>query len=186
MFRISRALVAIALLLAMGCARHATRGAQRPAATAPAMAYVDVRGAIRLARDVPVKECYVGKPGTHLLNGYSVTLAGDGVIESGEVLIPEFNGDGTYVEAAAKRAGVSRVLSWIILNVARGPGFPHGTTLEERPDTQVTATISGGGKNGTARFENYRSLYGQNGDERGGSVSGTITWTCAQVARPAL
>jgi hypothetical protein len=150
------------------------------------MAHVDVHGAIRLTRDLAVKECFVGKPGTHLLNGYSVTLAGDGVIESGEVLIPEFTGDGTYVEAAAKREGISRVLSWIILNVARGPGFPHGTTLEERPDTRVTVTISASGKNGSARFENYRSLYGANGDERGGVVWGTISWTCAQVAHPAL
>jgi len=186
MFRIWSALVTIALLVAMGCTRHGSRGAQEPAPSAAPTAHVDVHGVIRLARDLPVKECYVGKPGTRLLNGYSVTLAGDGVVESGEVLVPEFTGDGTYAEEAAKREGVSRVLSWVILNVARGPGFPHGTTLEERPDTKVVVMISGGGKIGSARFENYRSLYGQNGDERGGSVWGTITWTCDHVASPAL
>jgi hypothetical protein len=186
MFRISRALVAIPLVLAVGCARHSSSGSAQPSPTPTPMAHVDVHGAIRLTRDVAVKECFVGKPGTHLLNGYSVTLAGDGVIESGEVLVPEFTGDGTYVESAAKREGVSRVLSWIILNVARGQGFPHGTTLEERPDTRVTVTIGDDGKSGTARFENYKSLYGPNGDERGGSVSGTITWMCDAVAHPAL
>jgi hypothetical protein len=186
MFRMSRALVAIALVLIAGCARHGARVSQTAVERPAPMAHVDVHGAIRLTRDLAVKECFVGKPGTHLLNGYSVTLAGDGVIESGEVLIPEFTGDGTYVEAAAKRQGISGVLSWIILNVARGPGFPHGTTLEERPDTRVMVTIGGGGKNGSARFENYRSLYGVNGDERGGVVWGSISWTCAQVAHPAL
>ena len=184
MFRISRASAAIALLLVVGCARHAPQ-AGAPVATVAPTAHVDVHGVIRLTRDVPVKQCYTGKPGTRLLNGYSVTLAGDGVVEGGEVLIPEFNGDGTYVEDASKHEGISRVLSWIILNVARGPGFPHGTTLEERPDSNVAVTISDGGKIGKARFANYRSLYGQNGDERGGAVWGTITWTCAEIARPA-
>ena len=157
-----------------------------PAQTPEAMAHVDVRGVVELTRDVPVKECYIGKPGTHLLNGYSVTLEGDSVVEGGEVLIPEFSGDGTYVEDAGKRTNRTPGLSWIMLNVARGPGFPHGTTLEERPDSRVAVTISGAGKNGTARFENYRSLYGRNGDEHGGAVTGTISWTCAQLARPSL
>jgi hypothetical protein len=186
MLRISRALVAIALVLAVGCARHGSRNAQTPAPTAPPMAHVEVNGVIHLVRDVAVKQCYVGKPGKSLLNGYSVTLVGDGVIESGEVLIPEFAGDGTYVESAAKRESNSHALSGIILNVAPGPGFPHGTTLEERPDTRVTIAISGGGKSGSARFENYRSLYGPKGDERGGVVSGSITWMCAAVVRPGL
>jgi len=138
---------------------------------------------VHLKHGVVVNECFTGKPGTKLLNGYSVAFGRDDVIEGGEVLVPEFTGDGTYEESASKRQSTSRVLSWVILNVAQGPGFPHGTTLEERPDTTATITIEQGGKAGHLTFQHYHSLYGPNGDEHGGEVSGSIEWTCANVIR---
>ena len=121
-----------------------------------------------------------------MLSGYSVTLANDSVIEGGEVLVPEFTGDGTYKESVSKRQGRPRALSWVILNVAEGPGFPHGTTLEESLDTSVTVTIAQGGKIGQVTFEHYRSLYGEKGNELGGDVSGSITWQCAAVTHAVL
>jgi hypothetical protein len=174
------------LFVTVGCARHAHASAAAPSPTPQSVAHVEVQGVIHLVRDLGVKQCYIGKPGTHLLNGYSVTLEGDGVIEGGEVLIPEFTGDGTYVEDAPKRASSSRALGSVMLNVARGPGFPHGTTLEEGPDSRVVVSVSGAGKNGVARFENYRTLYGPNGDEHGGVVSGSLKWMCEQVERPSM
>ncbi len=183
MRRLAAALIAVALTCA-GCGhRSGSNGSAEPSASAAPVAHISVHGAIRLSHDAAVKRCFVGKPGGKLLNGYSATFEGDDVIEGGEVLVPEYNGDGTYNESAAAHEGISRVLSWVILNVARGPGFPHGTTLEERPDTKVTITIRDGGHGGSASFENYRTLYGQNGDERGGTVFGTIDWTCAEVTR---
>jgi hypothetical protein len=183
MRRLAAALIAVALTCA-GCgAKSGSNRSSEASPTAAPIAHISVHGAIRLTHDAAVKRCYVGKPGSKLLNGYSATFDGDMVIEGGEVLVPEYNGDGTYHESAATHEGISRVLSWVILNIARGPGFPHGTTLEERPDTRVTITIRDGGRSGSASFENYRTLYGQNGDERGGAVFGTIDWTCAEVTR---
>ncbi|HME82605.1 MAG TPA: hypothetical protein VKF82_11090 [Candidatus Eremiobacteraceae bacterium] len=175
-----RTLVALGLLAAVcapGCGVHSRGASGATSAPTPAsQAHIEIHGVITIAHDAAVRQCYIGKPGPKLLNGYSVTFAADQLIDGGEVLIPDFHGDGTYTGAAG-----------VILNVAQGPGFPHGTTLEERPDTKVTVTIGDGGKSGRALLTDYRSLYGRNGDERGGAVSGSITWTCAQVARgPAM
>ena len=179
--------VALACAVA-ACGARTPRGSGASATTSPqATAHIDVHGVIRLTHDIDVTRCYVGKPGPKLLSGYSATFGSDDVVEGGEILVPEFTGDGTYDEAAAKHEAISRVLSWVILNIGRGPGFPHGTTLEEQPDTRVTIVIKDRGSSGRAQFSNYRSLYAQNGDERGGAVFGTITWTCPAVERsPAL
>ena len=184
------ALVVLACAVAAGCAGRSSSGtSQSHVSATPAAAptaFIDLHGVVSLHHGIAVKRCYIGRPGTKLLNGYSVAFDSDSVIEGGEVLVPDFSGDGTYQESASRRQGMSRLLSWVILNVAQGPGFPHGTTLEEKPDTTATVTIAHGGKEGQVRFEHYRSLYGQNGDERGGDVSGSITWTCADVTHGAM
>jgi len=181
------ALVVLVCVLASACAGRSPGGANQAhvsATPAPApTAFIDLHGVVSLHHGIAVKRCYTGRPGTRLLNGYSVAFDHDDVIEAGEVLVPDFTGDGTYQESAGRRQGMSRLLSWVILNVAQGPGFPHGTTLEERPDTTATITVAQGGKHGQVTFEHYRSLYGRNGDERGADVSGSITWTCADVTR---
>ncbi len=173
MHRTLFALALVAAVCAAGCGVR-SRGGSGPTATATpfSQAHIELNGIISISHDVLVRQCYIGKPGPKLLNGYSVTFAPDQLIDGGEVLVPGFSGDGTYVGSAA-----------VILNVAQGPGFPHGTTLEERPGTKVSVTVSDGGKSGRAVLTDYRSLYGRNGDERGGLVSGSITWMCAQVAR---
>jgi hypothetical protein len=186
-FIVAMCAIAGPCVLGSGCARHPSSGTnqvQSDVTPAPApTAYIELHGVVRLSHGVPVKECYTGRPGTRLLNGYSVAFGHDAVVEGGEVLVPEFTVDGTYQESATKHSSGSHLLSWVILNIAQGPGFPHGTTLEERPDTTATITIARGGKEGHATFEHYRSLYGQNGDERGGDVSGTISWSCATITR---
>ena len=140
---------------------------------ANATAHIDIHGVVSFVHDAGVKRCYIGKPGTTLLNGYSITFAADSRLDGGEVLIPSFANDGSYDSAS------------VIVNVAQGPGFPHGTTLEERPQTTVRVTISDGGRTGVAEFANYRSIYGRSGDVRGGMVDGTISWTCTQIVREA-
>ncbi|HZV79706.1 MAG TPA: hypothetical protein VFF60_08855 [Candidatus Binatus sp.] len=142
-----------------------------PSPVPAAAAHIEFHGVVSFVHDAGVKRCYIGKPGTTLLNGYSVTFAADARVDGGEVLIPSFASDGSYDSAS------------VIVNVAPGPGFPHGTTLEERPQTTVRVTISNNGHAGVARFSNYRSIYGRNGDVRGGMVDGTISWTCAQIVR---
>jgi hypothetical protein len=162
------------VLCATGCAsRSGNRGGgPAPTQTPSPMAHIEVHGTINLVHDAAVKTCYVGKPGKTLLNGYSVTLQSDPLIEAAEVLVPGFTGEGSYKDSAE-----------LTLDVAQGPGFPHGTTLEERPESSLTVVIAASGKIGRAVFQNYHTLYGRNGDEKGGMVSGSIEWTCAQVER---
>ena len=183
------AFVVLACVVTGACAGRSPSGtSQSHVSTTPVpapTAFIDLHGVVSLQHGIAVKRCYTGRPGTKLLNGYSVAFDHDDVVEGGEVLVPDFTGDGTYQESASHRQGISRLLSWVILNVAQSPGFPHGTTLEEKPDTTATITIAQGGKHGHVRFEHYRSLYGKNGDERGGDVFGSITWTCADVTRAA-
>jgi hypothetical protein len=177
MHRTLFALVLAGAVCVAGCGVHTqARNGATATPTPASQAHIEIHGAIAIAHDAGVAQCYIGKPGPKLLNGYSVTFAADRLIDGGEVLVPGFSGDGTYVGSAA-----------VILNIAQGPGFPHGTTLEERTGTKVSVTIGDGGKSGRAEMTDYRSLYGRNGDERGGLVSGNITWMCAQVARgPAM
>jgi hypothetical protein len=170
MHRVLFALVLAVAVSTAGCAARSHGGGTAPSTATPVpQAHIEVSGAIAFLHDMDVKRCYVGKPGTKLLNGYSASFAGDARVEGGEVLVPNFTGDGKYDSAM------------VILNIAQGPGFPHGTTLEEVPQTSVTVAISDGGRTGVARFANYRSIYGKSGDIRGGLVSGTVSWTCAEV-----
>ena len=170
MHRKPLALALAVVLCAAGCASRSGNG--RSAPTPSPMAHVEVHGVISIMHDAAVKTCYVGKPGKTLLNGYSVTLQSDPLVDGAEVLVPGFTGDGSYKDSAG-----------LTLNVAQGPGFPHGTTLEERPESSLMVTIAAGGKNGRAVFQSYHTLYGRNGDVKGGAVSGSIEWTCAQVER---
>ncbi|MBV8082710.1 MAG: hypothetical protein JO347_11280 [Candidatus Eremiobacteraeota bacterium] len=171
-----RVLLALVLAVAVGtagCSARSRGSSPSQTATPVPQAHIEMSGEINFLHDMDVKRCYVGKPGTKLLNGYSVSFAGDAQVEGGEVLVPGFTGDGAYDSAM------------VILNIAQGPGFPHGTTLEEVPQTTVAVTISNAGRAGVARFTNYRSIYGKKGDVRGGLVSGTVTWSCAEVEHAA-
>ena len=172
MHRKPLALALAVVLCAASCASRSGNRGTAPAAAPSPMAHVEVHGTISIMHDAAVKTCYVGKPGKTLLNGYSVTLQSDPLVDGAEVLVPGFTGDGSYKDSAG-----------LTLNIAQGPGFPHGTTLEERPESSLMVTIAAGGKIGRAVFQNYHTLYGRNGDVKGGTVSGSIEWTCAQVER---
>ncbi|MBV8366691.1 MAG: hypothetical protein JO194_09335 [Candidatus Eremiobacteraeota bacterium] len=168
---LSACLIAVAAC-AGGCGTHARSAAlASPSPLATASAHIDIHGVVSFVHDAGVKRCYVGKPGSTLLNGYSVTFAGDARLDGGEVLVPSYTTDGRYDRAA------------VIVNVAPGPGFKYGTTLEERPQTFIEVTIKDSGRSGVARFMDFRSIYGRNGDARGGRVDGSISWTCAQIVR---
>ncbi|MBV8222001.1 MAG: hypothetical protein JO293_01435, partial [Candidatus Eremiobacteraeota bacterium] len=97
-----RVLLALVLAVAVGtagCSARSRGSSPSQTATPVPQAHIEMSGEINFLHDMDVKRCYVGKPGTKLLNGYSVSFAGDAQVEGGEVLVPGFTGDGAYDSA---------------------------------------------------------------------------------------
>lgn len=136
-------------------------------------------GAVNVSTDVAVRQCTTAKPGTSLLSGYvTVFRSPDGTV-SGTIGVHKYLKDGTYTIAP----GAGLFSSDMIVNVKRGGKLQHGTSLMAKADghPSLVVTVSDHGMKGRADFKNWFSLYGEKTGDKGGLVSGTVTWICDSV-----
>jgi len=170
------AAITIALFVASGCAKQPARPGATPSASAspnPAAylgtGHLALAGSVILTHDVTVKGCWVSAPGSSVLNGYSVTFARDAVIESGGVLVKQYDHDGVYViDPQEQYAALALFLA--------DQGSSSAVVLTDTRGSLLKVTIGDHGRSGSALFSHWNGGKGHPAE-----ISGAIDWKCGAV-----
>jgi len=172
------AAVVLTVLAAVSCAKQPGLQSTTPGAgTSPNPAeyagtgHMSLAGSMILTHDFAVKGCWVSAPGSSVLSGYSVTFARDSAIESGGILVKQYDRDGTYsIDTHEQYAALA-----VFLVDGQKPG---SVVLTDAPGSALNVTIADGGRSGSAQFSRWNG-----GKDHPGEISGTIDWECGAVRR---
>jgi len=171
------AFIGLALALAACSGRTVQSGTPAPSASPNetqelGTGHIELTGSVTLSHDFVVKGCWVSAPGSSVLNGYSVTIRRDPVIESGGVLVKTYDRDGSYPIAQQD------MFEALAIFFANSASLPRGAVLTDARHSSLGVSIDDNGADGTASFLNWSG-----GQAHSGEISGRITWKCGAVRR---
>ena len=139
--------------------------------------HVTLKGDVNSSFDIEVKDCVATRPGDTIMSGLMFTIPRGDLIATGVLQIAAYAGDKTYERTPANDKAIRMSLQ--VQKTARDSKI-YDVDVREKTPGIIKATVSGGGRTGTATFENV-SL-GRYGTKEG-TVSGTITWECTSVQK---